>query len=628
MFKINLIKKLFVFDIETDGLLDDLTKIHCLSMSWIGVSGNIQTKSTTDYAEMRKFFENDQITRVGHNITLYDERAAAKILGVDTLSSKDQIIDTLALSWYLFPEKKKHGLEEWGEVLGTKKVEIKDWKNLTTEQYIERCETDTVINMKLWLLILEELRKIYDTDDEIIKFIQYLQFKMDCVREQEDTRIQVDIPFIEKTIDQLEKEKLAKTDVLQSAMPKVAIKKLKTYKDVIVLENGDFFEKGDMMYNHYFDAGYRPKREHTVETIKGYNEPNANSVDQKKQWLFDLGWKPQHYKENEKGKKVPQIGNKEGDGSVCESIKDLFEVEPALEVLEGLGILGHRIGLLKGFLKNQKNGYMEASMAGLTNTLRLKHSNVVNLPGVNKKYGTEIRGSFIANPGDLLCGSDMSSLEDSTKQHYIYNYDPKYVMEMRTPGFDPHFDIAVLAGLMTQKQLDAHNAGTENHKKTRQKAKVVNFSGVYGAGAKKIADTAGISLKAAKELHKIYWQRNKAVKDTADACEVKQVGIKKWLKNPISGFWYSLRAEKDRFSTLNQGTGVYCFDTYVKYVREQGIKISLQMHDEILFNLNGLSKEQVNEKLNTAITKVNEEIKLNIPLGISADFGQNYAECH
>ena len=168
----------------------------------------------------------------------------------------------------------------------------------------------------------------------------------------------------------------------------------------------------------------------------------------------------------------------------------------------------------------------------------------------------------------------------------------------------------------------------KSYKAVRGKAKVVNFASVYGAGPAKIALTLGCTLKEAQILHKAYWQRNKAVKDVAENCQVKQIGNKKWILNPVSGFWYSLRAEKDRFSTLNQGTGVYCFDMYIKYVRKQGIKISLQMHDEILFRLKDGKQKEITEILNDAIKKVNNEVKLNVPLGISMDFGKSYADCH
>src|SRR5690554_4525442 len=116
------LSKCYVYDIECDGLIKNATKIHCLSIIWRDKNGVIKIKSTTDYDEMRRFFLRKDITRVGHNITLYDERIVANILGIDTLQTKDQIIDTLALSWYLFPERLKHGLEEWGKDLGIQKV--------------------------------------------------------------------------------------------------------------------------------------------------------------------------------------------------------------------------------------------------------------------------------------------------------------------------------------------------------------------------------------------------------------------------------------------------------------------------------------------------------------------------
>lgn len=630
----------FVYDVECDGLIRDATKIHCLSICWRDATGTVRVKSTTDYDEMRRFFLNKNITRIGHNITLYDERVVAKLLGISTLDTKDNIIDTLALSWYLFPERNVHGLEAWGNDIGIQKVEIKDWKNLTAQEYIHRCEEDTKINLELWERCLANLNQLYDNNQvEVERLIDYLQFKLDCVREQEDNMLKLDIPHITSTLEKLQKEKDQKNENLKRAMPHVPVKITKTYKNVIVLEDGSIVTKGDLLYDHYFREGFRPKMEYTVDRIKGYVDPNPNSVDQKKDWLYSLGWIPETFnvvkdKKTGANRKIPQIGSKDKDGSVCESIKKLYHKEPALQELEGLAILSHRISILEGFLENQQDGYIEASMAGLTNTLRLKHSKIVNLPGPAKKYGAEIRGSLIAEEGGILCGSDMSALEDSTKQHYIYFHDPKYVQEMRTPGFDPHLDIGLRSGLMTQEEVDYFkNPGTDKKKygeikAKRHKAKTTNFSSIYGVGAEKLARELGINVKEAKKLLEGYWKRNAAVKTTSEQCIVKQIGNKKWLFNPVSKFWYSLRAEKDRFSTLNQGTGVYCFDRYIKYVRQQGIKISLQMHDEILFKTEEAYKTIVKYKLDNAIRMVNEELQLNVPLGISADFGHNYADCH
>ena len=49
----------------------------------------------------------------------------------------------------------------------------------------------------------------------------------------------------------------------------------------------------------------------------------------------------------------------------------------------------------------------------------------------------------------VLLGSDMSSLEDRTKQHYMFKHDPEFVEDMTTEGFDPHLDLAVSANAIT-----------------------------------------------------------------------------------------------------------------------------------------------------------------------------------
>ena len=77
----------------------------------------------------------------------------------------------------------------------------------------------------------------------------------------------------------------------------------------------------------------------------------------------------------------------------------------------------------------------------------------------------------------------------------------------------------------------------------------------------------------------VYWQRNWSVKRVAEELTVKTVDGEMWLFNPVSELWYSLRYEKDRFSTLNQGTGVYCFDRWIWYIlskREQVCSSVLQ----------------------------------------------------
>ena len=86
-----------VFDIETDGLLPGLTKIHV--MSWMDLDTGV-IESTSDLSTMRHIIGNAS-TIIGHNIISFD-LPVLKFFEIHY--SKDvKIVDTLPLSWYLFP---------------------------------------------------------------------------------------------------------------------------------------------------------------------------------------------------------------------------------------------------------------------------------------------------------------------------------------------------------------------------------------------------------------------------------------------------------------------------------------------------------------------------------------------
>ena len=53
--------------------------------------------------------------------------------------SKCLVIDTLYLSWYLYPTRILHGLEAHGEEFGIPKPPIADWSTLTQEKIQPSC---------------------------------------------------------------------------------------------------------------------------------------------------------------------------------------------------------------------------------------------------------------------------------------------------------------------------------------------------------------------------------------------------------------------------------------------------------------------------------------------------------
>jgi len=612
-----------VFDIETDGLLDKLTKIHVIS--WMGSDGNVH--HTHDYEAMRLFFTEAKVL-IGHNIVRFDIVAVEKVLGIKV---KARLIDTLALSWYLNHERIKHGLEGYGIEYGVPKPVITDWSSLTPEDYAHRCDEDVKINTRLWRDLDLKLNRLYPDLEDKDRFIDYLTFKMDCAREQEALRWKLDVPMAQKAYDEIVVLKEEKVEQLSHAMPKRILTRVVTQPKNMYRKNHSLSAHGEK-WEELCKEYKQPVTTQSFVVKTGEELGNPNSNDQVKDWLYSLGWQPITFKfvrDKETGdeRMIAQIRN---ESDLCESVKDLAEVDPAVDLLDGLTVLTHRAGILKSFLECHIDGYLKAEIAGLTNTLRFKHSKpLVNLPSVDKPYGDIIRGCLTCPEGYTLAGADMVSLEDTTKRHYMQPLDPDYVEDMSREGFDPHLDLAKFAGTVTQDDIDAYNRGERpDLKKVRKSYKVVNYSATYGIGAAKLARGTGLSVKEAKALLEAFWSRNWAIKQVSEGVRTRELFGSMWLQNPVSKFWYSLRSDKDRFSTLNQGTGVFCFDTWVALCRKNGINTVGQFHDEIIALVELGKEKQVERLMHWAATKLNERVQLNVPLGADVQFGKTYASIH
>lgn len=650
--------KYCIFDLETDGLIDNVTVIHCLSYCILNENlREICSGTITDYSEMKKFLSSQECI-VGHNIIRYDLPVLGKLLDFENRTLG--IIDTLGLSWYLYPMEKndkhqliprrQHGLDSWGNILGIKKVEIKDWKNLSDKEYVIRCEQDVRINVKLFVMQMNYLMKIYEDNlNEVIRMINYINFKLFCAREQEENPLIIDKISCERHLESVLTEIEEKKGKLLQYMPDITIYKTCKKPKNMLKSDGSYSTLGEKWLSLLSSLSMKDSEELTeIKVIAGYEKGNINSISQVKEWLFSLGWKPTIYKEaisktTKESKDIPQISD---DNGICKDIKRLTKQYPYLDNLEGLSLLNHRRGVFESFLENLTfNNEVIAKIDGFTNSMRFQHRKpTANMPKVGTPWGEEIRGLITVsdNWDYCLCGSDMSALEDTTKQHYMYFFDPDYVTQMRIPGFDPHLSLGVLAGIITEEEskffkdfkkglLDKTEYSTKVYHEIESKrflAKTTNFACVYGAGPPKISKTTGMPLKDAQLLHKTYWQMNKAVKQVAANIKIKEIDGQKWCFNPVSKFWYSLRVEKDVFSVINQGTGVYIFDSFIRKVREKGIIIRLQYHDEILIYLKITEKDKVKKILQDSIEEINSEIKLNVPLGISVDFGENYSMVH
>ena len=256
--------------------------------------------------------------------------------------------------------------------------------------------------------------------EEAFRLINYLGFKMDCAREAEEVGVRLDVERAQRNYNELEKLQEEKFKELVVAMPKQPV--FKTFKrpSQKVKKDGTPTEAWKKWLGVLFQAELPSDYDKDeVELIVDWEDANPNSDVQVKDWLNRLGWEPQTWKydKNKKTgveKRSPQIrypSTHAEAGQLCESVLKLKEKAPGVEILEGLTVIRHRKGFFKALLDSHKDGWLKASVAGLTNTLRFKHAKpLANIPKVEKAYGAEIRGCLIAPDGFDLCGSDMVSL--------------------------------------------------------------------------------------------------------------------------------------------------------------------------------------------------------------------------
>ena len=167
-----------VFDLETNGLLKDATRIHCLSIYW-EKDGRVETFNDERYAESPKDFPmaNNSITTglgylevadilVGHNIIGFDIPIIKSIY--PWFSPRGTIIDTLLLSRLYHPnlldiDKKhnwnhmplqlygRHSLEAYGYRLNEYKGNFgktTDWSEWSQEMQ-DYCVQDVAVTTKL-----------------------------------------------------------------------------------------------------------------------------------------------------------------------------------------------------------------------------------------------------------------------------------------------------------------------------------------------------------------------------------------------------------------------------------------------------------------------------------------------
>lgn len=616
--------KLAFIDFESDDLVLDATKIHVMGY-WDGVKGN-PVIAITDYGEMVKVLSQDDTFFVCHNVELFDALLVKKLLGFDIKNT----IDTLPISHYLRPSRIKHSLESYQEEVGIGKVAVEDWVDGSIELYSHRVIEDVKLNANVFFLFMRELKALYG--DKWFDFMKLLTSYYNDYREHYYNPFKVDMKRLAENLAITKAMVDERVDKLKTIMPPVY--EIKTIPSKPYKKDGTLSEAGKKWFLLLEQEGV-PLDSQEVKVIS--EGPNPASPVQVKDWLLSLGWKPEVFKDGANGP-VPQTRNK--DGELCQSIVRMNI--PETNALADLSVISNRHGNLKRMRDNTIDGYLAADIGGLTNTLRIKHRTLVNITKVSALHGGYERSILTCDEDEILIGSDLASLENYTRTNFICGIDPSSIEELLDPDFDTHLDIARVAGMLTVEDIEFYKAAKKNYDNLseedkerfnninviRNKAKTVSYSALYGVGAAKLAKELKIPKSEAQMLLDAFWRKNYAVTKFAADVVTKEVNGQRWALNPLNNIWYSLRSEKDIFSTINQSAGSFIFKLWVNEIRSMGIKITAQFHDEIIIRCKKGLEDSYSESIVKALDIVNNKLNLTVPIKCEVKFNKYYSEIH
>ncbi len=262
-----------------------------------------------------------------------------------------------------------------------------------------------------------------------------------------------------------------------------------------------------------------------------------------------------------------------------------------------------------------------------TGRLSSSNPNLQNIP-VKTDEGIKIRQGFVAKEGYTLLALDYSQIELRVLAEISKD-------ENLLKAYNEDLDLHDL----TARKIFEIEEGKEVSREQRTMAKIVNFSIIYGKTPFGLAKELSITQKDAKEYITRYFEEYPRVKELEEEIvkSAEENGFVRTLygrKRVVDGITAKNRniknqAERMAVNTVIQGTAAdilkkVMIEVFKTIKDEKDISLSLQVHDELIFEV----KDSSIEKYSKLIKKVMEEsISLeDVNLKANVSYGKNWAK--
>ena len=573
-----------VFDIETNGLLNDVTKIFCI------VAEDIETNKVYSFKPEEVEEGIDLLSKatllIGHNIQGFDIPVIEKIYNTEI---KAEVYDTLIVSRLIYtnlfdldlkankiPSRLfgKHSLESWGYRLGQQKGEylnINGWDTWTPEMQ-EYCENDNKITLALY--------KYFKQQNYSSQAVELEHNFAHWIRKQERLGVNFDVNGAKQLQKDLLKKSIKIERELRKSFPEKIIERIS--------------EK----------TGKKLK-----DKIEIFNPSSREQISARLIEKYD--WKP---------KQFTPTGKPEVNERILKSLN-----YPEASLLAEHFMLQKRLGQIadgeQGYLKVERKGkiYGQVITNGAVTGRCSHHSpNLAQVCSANLPYGKEIRSFFYAPDSMVMCGIDFSNLELRITGHFLCPLDGGSFINK-----------------LLEKDLHTENQ-TALGLSSRTDSKRFIFSYIYGAGDKKIGE---IISKDASEVKRI---RKNLEKNIPALVKLKENVIatlrQRGFIRGLDGRKLYPRGEHSSLNTLVQSggslvvkQGTIIFNELLKdagFIWGKDYGMVLHIHDEMQF----IVREDKLNKFKTITKQIfkatQDKLKLRVPLDGELKVGKNWSETH
>ncbi len=629
---------MLLFDIETNGLLDETTVLHCMAIcdTDTGVIDGYGPAQVHQGVERLIDALKKGVPIGGHNIINFDIPALSKLYPYFVVSRKQRplVIDTLILSRLIYsnleqsdlglmrvgklPKKlyKKHSLKAWGYRLGEYKGEYGEqegaWQSYSPEM-LDYCKQDVQVTVALYKRL---------TKGNYSKRAIDLEHETAWLMAQQERN---GFPFDREGAENLERILRERQAVLLAQLT-AAVPPLPDKVFIPKRDNKKLGYKKGVPIQRYkdFNPNSRKQIEYVFRQLHTYNPDNPD--------LYDTPEECSDYKQYRLKIDDETFRFIKEDESAPEEVRSLASI------MEEALLIGKRLGQLadgkNAWLKEvREDGRIHGHVitnGTVTGRAAHSHPNVAQVPAVDSPYGKECRALFHAG-GWTQAGVDACGLELRCLAHYMSKYDGGQYAHTILNG-DIHTMNQQAAGLPERNQ-----------------AKTFIYAFLYGAGDAKIGRIIKGDVNDGKTIKRRFLRATPAIKKLRDAVQNALVETDKgriihWKRHYLRGLDGRLLHVRSPHSALNlllQSAGALICKKWIVLTEQRLIERGLRhgwdgdfalmawIHDEGQWACRTPEiAEIVVSEAQAAMRETQEFFGFRMQLDTDGKIGKNWAECH